>query len=177
MVAREDLHLKWQWPEAVSAEECVLSETAANKSSCTMGPSANEPRMNLLPDFEDKQAIVCSADYTNLLLCETHLDDFWLAKFTVVWGQFTLTEALSYTLSLPHIHSVNPYCFKHKVKQGFWGGKLFAWNISLTDVPEIHKSNKIIMEGSFRKHLVRERKGKRHSCVNNSFLLLLFQKS
>lgn len=32
--------------------------------------------------------------------------------------------------------------------------------------PKLHKSNKIIMEGSLRKHLVRERKRKRHSCVN-----------
>lgn len=62
--------------KALSSEECVLLEASANKSSCTMGPSANEPRMNLLPDFEDKQVIVCSADYTNLLPCETHLDDF-----------------------------------------------------------------------------------------------------
>lgn len=76
MVAHEDPHLKWRWPEALSSEECLLLEATANKSSGTMGSSANEPRMNLLPDFEDKQAIVCSADYTNLLPCETHLDDF-----------------------------------------------------------------------------------------------------
>lgn len=166
MVPYEDLHLKRQWPEALSSEECVLLEATANKSSCTMGSSANEPRMNFLPDFKDKQVIVCSADCTNLLPCETDLDDFWLAKFTVVWGQLSQTKALSYTLGLPHIHSVNSYCFKDKGKEGFWGGKLSAWKISLTDVPELHKSNKIIIEESFRKHLVRERKGKRHSGVN-----------
>lgn len=89
----------------LGSEECVLLEATANKSSCTMGPSANEPRINLLPDFEDKQVIVCSADSTHLLPCETHLDDFWLAKFTVVWGQLTQTNVLSYTLGLPHIQS------------------------------------------------------------------------
>ena len=65
-------------------------------------PSANEPRMNLLPFFEDKQVIVCSADYTNLLPCEIHLDDFWLTKLIAVWGLLTQTEALSYTLHAPH---------------------------------------------------------------------------
>lgn len=44
-----------------------------------------------------------------------------------------------------------------KVNQGFWDGQVSSLKFSLADVPEPHKRNKIITEGSFRKHLVRKK--------------------
>lgn len=65
-----------------------------------------------------------------------------------LWPE-TYLQRLEHFLSpsMPHIHSVNSYCCKDKAKQCLCSGELSVSKFSLSDVPEPHKCNKIIMEG------------------------------